>query len=354
MQFYTVFSKSFTTGTCAAGAAKASAIFLYLNKIVESVKVTNLDGREFILKVFHEDDDFFSVIKDSGNDKSDVTNGLKIFAKVDFVEGNNKIFFEAGEGVGIVTLPGLKIPVGEPAINPVPRKMIERAVREIIPEKSLKILVKIPNGEEIAKKTFNPRLGIKGGLSILGTTGVVKPMNEKALLDSLSLELNMISSLNFRKIYITFGNTGEKSLRKNFFLKTRNVIQAGNYIGYVIDEALRLNFTHAVICGHPGKLLKVASGSFNTHSKISDGRLEALCTHLALAGADRDLITKIFHSNTTNEAIEILNANNFNFIWHNIAEIISLKCCERTFRKMIFDVFIFDDNGLILGNFQNE
>ena len=346
--------EGFTTGTCAAGASKASAIFLYSGRIVENVKIKNLEGREFFLKVFHEEDNFFSVIKDSGDDKSDVTNGIKIFARVEILEGNNEIFFEGGEGVGVVTLPGLKIPVGEPAINPVPRKMIENAVREIIPEKSIKIIIKIPGGEEIAKKTFNPRLGIKNGLSILGTSGIVKPMNEKALLDSLSLELNMIYSLGFKKIFITFGNTGEKFIRKIFNLNSRNVIQAENYIGHVIDEALRLNFTHVIICGHPGKLLKVAAGSFNTHNKISDGRREALCTHLALAGANKDLITKIFHSNTTNEAIKILDENNFNFIWNNIAEIISIKCSERTFYKMIFDIFIIDNDGKILGAFHNE
>ena len=341
--------EGFTTGTCAAGAAKASAIFLYCGEVVENVTVKNLEGREFLLKVSREEGNFFSVIKYSGDDKSDVTNGIKIFARVEILEGNNEIFFEGGEGVGIVTLPGLKIPVGEPAINPVPRKMIELAVREIISEKSIKILIKIPDGEKIAMRTFNPRLGIKGGLSILGTSGVVKPMNEKALLDSLTLELNMISSLGFKEIFITFGGTGEKYLRKIFNLNSRNVIQAENYIGYVIDEALRLKFTRAVICGHTGKLLKVAAGSFNTHNKISDGRIEALCTHLALAGARQDLIQKVFNSNTTNEAIKIIDENNFNFVWNNIAKIILHKCRERTFNKMIFDVVIIDNEGKILG-----
>ena len=237
---------------------------------------------------------------------------------------------------------------------PVPRKMIELAVREIIPKNSVKITIKIPNGEETAKRTFNQRLGIIGGLSILGTSGIVKPMNEKALLDSLTLELNMIRSLDFHDIYITFAGTSEKVVRKIFSLSTRNVIQVGNYIGYIIDEALRLNFNHAVICGHPGKLLKVAAGSFNTHSKIADGRLEALCTHLALAGAGHELITKIFHSNTTNEAIEIIKDAKFDFVWNNIASIISKKCRERTFYKIKFDIVIIDINGKILGDFYNE
>ena len=344
----------FTTGICAAAAAKASAIFLTSGKISDTITVKNLDGYEFVLKVFYEYENFFSVIKDSGDDKSDVTNGIKIFARVEILDGIGKIFFEGGEGIGVVTLPGLKINVGESAINPIPRKIIELAVREIISKNSIKILIKIPGGEKIAQKTFNPRLGIVGGLSILGTSGFVKPTDEKALLDSLTLELNMISKLGFDRLFITFGNTGEKAIRKIFSLNTRNVIQTENYIGYVLDEALRLNFFHIVICGHPGKLLKVAAGSFNTHSKISDGRREAICTHLALAGAGRELITKIFNANTTNEAIEIINLANFNFVWNNIAKIISVKCCERTFYKIKIDVFIIDANEKILGSFYDE
>ena len=330
----------YTTGICAAGASKAHAIFLSSGKIPEFVSIKNLEDHEFILKVFHENYNFY-VIKYSGDDKGDVTNGLKIFSRVEILSSKNEIFFQAGKGVGIVTLPGLKIPVGEPAINPVPRKIIENSLREIIPEKSLKVTISIPDGEKIALRTFNPRLGIKGGLSILGTSGFVKPMNEKALLDSLTLELNMIKALGFCEIYITFGNEGEKSLRKIFNLETRNVIQAGNYIGHVLDEAARLNFTHAIIAGNSGKLLKVAAGSFNTHNKISDGRFEALCTHLALAGASRDLITKVFNSNTTNEAAEIINSYGFDFVWHNIEKIISKKCEERLFGKLKVDaVFI--------------
>ncbi|MBR1487142.1 MAG: cobalamin biosynthesis protein CbiD [Synergistaceae bacterium] len=344
----------FTTGTCAAAAAKASTIFITKNKIVNEVCVKNLEGQEFFLKVAHEDENFFSVIKDSGDDVNDVTNGVKIFASVEILEDCGKIFFERGEGVGIVTLPGLKIPVGEVAVNPVPRKMIELAVREIIQERSVKITIKIPGGEEIAKRTFNPRLGIVGGLSILGTSGIVKSTNEKALLDSLTLELNMIKALGFQEIYLTFAGTGEKILRKIFNLNSRNVVQTGNYIGYVIDEALKLNFNKIKICGHPGKLLKVAAGSFNTHSKIADGRLEALCTHLALAGVNYEFISKIFNSNTTNEAINLIEAAKFNFVWDNVAAVIAKKCRERTLYKIKFDVFIIDNEGKILGSFKDE
>ena len=340
-------SEGFTTGTCAAGAAKASAIFITSSEIVNQVCVKNLDGREFVLKTFRESDNFFGVVKDSGDDRADITNDVKVLAQVEILDGEGEIKFSAGEGVGTVTLPGLKVGVGEPAINPVPRKMIELAVREVIPEKSLRVTISIPGGRELALKTFNPRLGIVGGLSILGTSGVVKPMNEKALLDSLSLELNMIASLGFRELYITFANSGEKALRKIFHVESRNVIQCGNYIGHVLDEAVRLNFEHVIIVGHPGKLLKVAAGNFNTHSKIADGRLEALCTHLTLAGASREFIARIFHTNTTNEAIELINAEGFNFVWDNIAEIISQKSNQRCKSLKVDAVFIGSEGNLL-------
>lgn len=337
-----------TTGTCAAAAAKASAINLISGQVPEFVSVKNLDGLEFLLTVFR-DGEYFGVIKDAGDDKTDVTDGAKILARVEVVDGQDEILFVAGRGVGTVTLPGLKIPVGQPAINPVPREMITRSVREIIPSKSLRITVSVPNGEEIAKRTFNPRLGIVGGISILGTTGIVKPMNEKALLDSLSLELNMIRSLGFREVYITFAGTGEKFTRKIFNVDGKNVIQCANYPGHVLDEAANLNFAHVILCGHPGKLLKVAAGSFNTHSKVADGRLESLCTHLALMGASQKLVRKIYHSNTTNEAVEIIKAEGFGKVWDNIAEVISKKCRERTNETMKIDVIFFDSEGEILG-----
>ena len=341
-----------STGACAAGASKAAAIFLSSGEIPGSVIVKNLEGHEFNLHTFRHDNKFFGVIKDSGDDKGDITNGVKVLSSLEVLDGSDEIIFTAGEGVGTVTLPGLKIQPGEPAINPVPRKMIELAVREVIPDKSLNVTISIPDGERIALKTFNPRLGILGGLSILGTSGLVKPMNEQALLDSLRLELNMINALNFHELYITIGHTGELAVRKIFCVTGRNIIQSGNYTGYVLDEAAELDFSRVIICGHPGKLLKLAAGNFNTHNKISDGRLEALCTHLALAGASREIIYKVFHSNTTNEAINIIAQENFNHVWDNLADIISLKSQQRVYNKLHVDAAFIDDNGNILGESQ--
>ncbi len=342
-----------TTGTCAAGAAKAYALYLRYGSCPDYVSIKNLEGHVFTLHVFKEGDSF-GVIKDSGDDVSDITNGVKVLVHLEVLQGNHEIIFEAGNGVGTVTLPGLKVGINEPAINPVPRKMIELAIREVIPEKSFRVIISIPNGEELAKKTFNPRLGIIGGLSILGTTGIVKPMNESALLESLSLELNMIRSLGFTEVYITFAGTGEKFLRQRLRIKSRNVIQSGNYIGHVLDEAARLEFTHAVIFGHPGKLLKVASGNFNTHNRIADGRLEALCTQLAIIGVSRSMIERVYHSNTTNEAMSIVDSEGYNEVWNVLAEIVSRKCRERTCNSMKVDSYFADNDGNILGYYVDE
>lgn len=337
-----------TTGTCAAAAAKASAIFLASGRTPQSVTVRNLEGREFLLNVFR-DGEYFGVVKYSGDDRSDVTDGAKIFARVEIIDGENDIVFMAGKGVGVVTLPGLKVHPGEPAINPVPREMIKRAVREVIPRKSIRVTISVPNGEELARRTFNPRLGIIGGISILGTTGIVKPMNEQALLDSLTLELSMIHSLGHREIFIAFAGTGEKFTRKIFHAAGRNVIQCGNYPGHVLDESLRFGFTRATICGHPGKLLKLSAGNFITHSKVADGRLESLCAHLALMGASQSLIHRIYHSNTTNEAINIITAEGFSDVWNNIARVVSLKCEERVNKAMKISAVFIDSDGNILG-----
>ncbi|MBR0070545.1 MAG: cobalamin biosynthesis protein CbiD [Synergistaceae bacterium] len=342
-----------TTGTCAAAAAKACALYLRYASCPDYVSVRNPEGHVFNVNVFREGDSF-GVIKDSGDDTCDITNGVKVLVNLEIIHGHNEIIFAAGQGVGTVTLPGLKVPLNEPAINPVPRKMIELAIRDVIPTGAFKVTVSVPNGEELAKKTFNPRLGITGGLSILGTTGIVKPMNEAALLESLSLELNIIRSLGFTEIYITFAGTGEKFLRQRFNITSRNIIQSGNYIGHVLDEAVRLNFTHAVIFGHPGKLLKVAAGNFNTHNRVADGRLEALCTQLALLGASRSIIGRVYHSNTPSEAISIVDSEGYNDVWNILAKIVSRKCTERTCNALRIDSYFCDNDGNILGGYADE
>lgn len=356
--------EGFTTGTCAAAAAKAAAMILSGEKCPTQVKVTGPTGREFYIDVFKISDEPVTcgAIKDSGDDV-DITDGMTVCASVEFLLDENllllnekdKIIFEAGEGVGVITLPGMKIPVGEAAVNPGPREMIKNAVREILGERGVKIIISIPGGAEKAKHTFNPRLGVQGGLSVLGTTGVVRPMDEDALKASLDLELSVIFSLGFKNLIITFGNTGEIALRKafNININARCIIQAGNYIGHVLDEAARLGFERCLVCGHPGKLLKVTAGSFYTHNRAADGRLEALCTHAALAGVKRDIIQELYNSRTTENAIKIINRENLNFLWNILADVTAKRCENRSFGEFPVDAAFISNDGVILGCTKN-
>ena len=337
-----------TTGTCAAAAAKAAALLLRDGECPPSVTVANPAGREFTLPVFPVPSGC-GVVKDAGDD-ADATDGVTVCASVEVLNGDGPILFAAGEGVGTVTLPGLKVPPGEPAINPGPRRMIGDAVRGVLGQRAVRVRISIPGGEELARRTFNPRLGIQGGLSILGTTGVVRPMDEAALLASLDLELNVLSSLGVHDLVMTFGNTGETALRRAFDIEGRCVVQTGNYPGHVLDEAARLGtFRRVLFCGHPGKLLKIAAGSFNTHNRVADGRLEVLCTHAALRGAGRGVIRKLYECRTTENAMDILREENLSAVWTSLAEAVARRCEERLFGALAIEAAFVDNEGVLLG-----
>ena len=349
--------EGYTTGTCAAAAAKAAAIFLAEKICVNQVKVTGPTGREFLIDVFKIAENKFGAVKDSGDDV-DITNGMTVCAALEILDNLNnvnnkdKIIFAAGEGVGVITLPGMKLPVGEAAINPGPRVMIANALREVLGEDiCVKVIISIPGGAEKAQHTFNPRLGVKGGLSVLGTTGVVKPMDEAALIASLDLELSVIYSLGVKDLIITFGNTGEIAVRKAFNIneEDRCIIQAGNYIGHVLDEAARLGFRRCLVAGHPGKLLKVTAGSFYTHNRAADGRLEALCTHAALNGVKLEIIKELYNCRTTENAIEIINREGLNYLWQVLAEVTARRCENRNFGELPADAAFINNDGVILG-----
>ena len=337
-----------TTGACAAAAAKAAALRLLTGTCPAQVEVEGPTGRRFVLDVLPLPDGECGVVKDAGDD-IDATDGLTVCAAVALEDEAGPVSFAAGPGVGTVTLPGLKVPPGEPAINPAPRAMIERAVRDAVGARAVRVTVSVPGGEAVAKRTFNPRLGIEGGISILGTSGVVRPMDESAILESLTLELNILYSLGARDLVLTFGTTGEAALRRAWGIVGRCVIQTGNYPGHVLDEAARMGFRRGLFCGHPGKLLKVAAGSFNTHNRVADGRLEALCTQAALAGADRDTIKRLYESRTTENALEVLRAERLEFLWAPLAAVVARRCTDRSFGALPVAAAFIDNAGTILG-----
>lgn len=310
--------EGFSTGSCMTGGAAAAALWLTTGHCPDVIEVETPIGRTLYLDVIPKKKGVCGIIKDAGDDP-DVTHGSEIITEVEILDEEGPIQFKGGEGIGKVTQEGLKIPPGDWAINPVPRQMVEKALRKIIGEKAAIVTVSIPGGTELAKRTFNPRLGIVGGLSILGTTGIVRPMSEEAMKDSLLAELDMYKEQGFQEILFVLGTTGENAL-KAAFGEFKCILQVSNYIGFMVEEAVERGFTTIMIGGFVGKLVKVASGTMNTHSHVADGRIETICTHLALHGAPYEMIRRVYDCLTTKAAMEIVSQEGYDVIWPDIAE----------------------------------
>ena len=343
--------EGFTTGSCAAAAALACCLWQRDGKCPDQVCITVPEGRQYIPSIIPNGDGSCGVIKDSGDDP-DITNGMEIIAKVDLLDVDGEIRFAAGEGVGIITENGLKIPKGEPAINPVPRKMIKDAVRSVFGCRAAVVTVSIPGGEEIAKKTFNPRLGIVGGLSILGTSGVVRPMSEYALKESLYEELKMRALQGAETIVFTFGNQGEDAMRALY--PDLPIVQVSNFIGFMLDSALELGVKRLIIGGHPGKLAKIAAGVMQTHSKYADARREAIITQLALMGAEVSLLERVAGCLTTDAIMVLIRDANMDEVWNSMARAAQKYCSLRVRREIRIDVIFTDASGNVLGRCEED
>lgn len=299
----------YTTGSCAAGAAKAAVQMLLGEETVGQVKLCTPKGVTLYLDVERIVRNPGGVVcaiqKDSGDDP-DVTDGVYVYAKVEKTEEKG-VKIRGGEGIGIVTRKGLEQAVGEPAINRIPRQMIREAVEGVCSsygyEKGISVVISIPEGTELARRTFNPRLGIEGGISVLGTTGIVEPMSEQALVDTIYAEMSVIKSGGYEVCYAVPGNYGSDFLSDTWGYQGKAAVKCSNYIGETIDIAVRLGMKGLLFAGHIGKLIKVAAGIMNTHSQQADGRFEILAAHAALAGARTEVIREIMGSVTTAEAL---------------------------------------------------
>ncbi len=302
----------YTTGTCAAAAAKAAAMMLLGCGHASYVTVTTPKGilAGFCVEDAVKDPEFVScsVRKDAGDDP-DVTHGMKIFAKVKRTK-EQRIQIDGGIGVGRVTKKGLSCPVGSAAINPVPRAMIEREVKDVCNKlgygNGLDVEVFIPDGESIAKRTFNPRLGIEGGLSILGTSGIVEPMSESAMVDSICLEMNMMHANGIKTIVFTPGNYGGDFIKKQSDIPENAVLRCSNFIGEGLDHAADLKLDGVLLIGHAGKLVKLAGGIMNTHSKYADCRMEIFASYAAASGAGKAIVEELLGCITADHALDIL------------------------------------------------
>lgn len=351
----------YTTGTCACVGAFVALNLLLGKDLGESVEIKTLNGVSLNIPIHSKKrgNNWARgvVLKDSGDDP-DVTNGIEICAKVKIVEELPKIkkahVFEnmliiGGRGVGLVTKNGLKVPPGKSAINPGPQEMIVKALKPLIEKYGLKIIVTIyvPKGREKALKTFNGKLGIIGGISILGSTGIVKPMSEEALTKSMFAELKVLKENSPRKwVIFAFGNHGKQFCLDNN-IDIEQMVVTSNYIGFMIDSAVELGFEKILLIGHIGKAIKVAGGIFNTHSRVADARLEIIAANAVLIGEPRENILKVLGANTAEEATEYISKKEslFNLIANKVVK----RAVEFSRGAIEFQSIIFNYSGNILG-----
>lgn len=301
----------YTTGTCAAAAAQCAArMLLGLSEdLCAFVRTPSGTCLELPVSLIDRTDSAVccAVRKDAGDD-ADVTDGLMILARVELA--GERIRIEGGEGIGRVTRPGLDQPVGEAAINHVPRQMIREALSEAALQAGygggLRAVISAPGGEQIAQKTFNPRLGIEGGISILGTSGIVEPMSDQAVIDTIRAQIRMRMAEGEKTVYITPGNYGEEFIREKTNLCLDSFVKCSNFIGDALDIAQEYGAERILLIGHIGKLVKLGCGIMNTHSRFADARMETLSACILLAGGPAGTARAVLSCNTTEDAVELM------------------------------------------------
>ncbi len=308
----------FTTGSCAAAASKAAAYMLLFDTEKKEIQIETpkkISYKADIIDIKKEERSVSCAVKKYSGDDPDITNGMLIYSRVSLEEIYDSdrpavIDIDGGKGVGRVTKTGLDQPVGNAAINHVPREMITREVLEVCMladfHGRLSVVIMADGGEEIAKNTFNPRLGIVGGISIIGTSGIVEPMSSRALLDTIRLELNQKRTQGFRCAAISPGNYGIDFMKETYGYDLDKSTKCSNFIGDTIDMAAELGFESVLLTGNIGKLVKVAGGIMNTHSRQADCRMEIMAASAIRAGVKNEDVIKILDCIVTDEALEII------------------------------------------------
>ena len=304
--------KGFTTGTCSALAAKAAARMIFRQAKSDKEFVLTPKGIVVETKILFPEFDHISArcaVKKYSGDDPDVTNGIILYVYVRLTD-KKEITIDGGKGVGRVTKKGLWQNIGEAAINKVPKQMITEAVKNVFDEYCYEggadIIISVPDGEKIADKTFNPRLGITGGISILGTSGIVEPMSESAIVETIKTEINVKKANGSDYIMISPGNYGFDFIKKNFDIDLDKAVKCGNFIGEALDFSKAAGFDGILLIGHIGKFVKLAGGIMNTHSKNADGRMEIFASNTALICNDISIVRKIIECFTTDDAVEVL------------------------------------------------
>ncbi|MCF2682131.1 cobalt-precorrin-5B (C(1))-methyltransferase CbiD [Faecalicatena contorta] len=356
-------AKGYTTGTCAQAATKAAMWMLMTGKPCEKVQVELPQGETLSLDICEikiengegvqplPEEVCCAVKKDSGDDP-DITNGVLVYSKVSRNQGT-EITLDGGEGIGRVTKPGLDQPVGAAAINRVPRQMIIKEIKEVCEEvgyeRGIHVEISIPEGERLAAGTFNPRLGIEGGLSILGTTGIVEPMSEQALVDTIRVEMKVCMAGRYRYLIVAPGNYGLDFLSEQYGMKDEDVVKCSNYIGQTLDMAVDMGCRGILLVGHIGKLIKVSGGIMNTHSRWADCRMELMAAAALRAGIEGTKAAALLESVTTDDALGKCTSDERVLIMNQIMNQIEEYMNYRTEGKLLTGAITFSEVYGILG-----
>lgn len=346
----------YTTGSCAAAGALAALRLLLCGESMVQALVMGPRGDEISVPIkevlLTGTGARAIVIKDAGDDP-DITHGVEVVADVRLTDGAD-IVLAAGEGVGTVTKPGLAVSPGQPAINPGPRRMIEDAARAVLGETGgCEVTVSIPGGEALAKRTLNPMLGIVGGLSVIGTSGVVRPMSEEAFKDSLVPQISVARAAGCEAIVFVPGKIGENAARNAFGLPQAALVQTSNFIGFMLEAAARQGVKQVLLFGHLGKLAKVAAGVFHTHNRVGDGRMEAIAAHLAALGADAPLVRAVLDCTTTEAALPLIEAQGLEAVYESLARRASERAMRYVFGDLTVGTVLVTLKGALLGMDEN-
>ena len=359
----------YTTGSCAAAAAKAGTRTLLTGVETEEIVLDTPKGIRLHLPVedihIQRDESGIPVkvccaVRKDGGDDIDATNGALIYAEVSCT-GEAGVTIDGGEGVGRVTKPGLDQPVGNAAINHVPREMITKGVLEVCREQGytggISVIIRIPEGQRIAEKTFNPRLGIVGGISVLGTSGIVMPMSEKALIDTIRVEMKMRRENGGEYLVITPGNFGERFASEMPDLVRTHEMKCSNFVGETLDMAVDLGVKGILFISHIGKFIKVSGGIMNTHSHEADCRAELMAAAVLRAGGSADLAREVLSTNTTEDALKILKQEGgdglFDAAMKRITERIGFYLDARVQGRIETGAVIFSNVFGMLGKTEN-
>lgn len=338
----------YTTGSCAAAASKCAVLMLSTGERQDSVIIDTPEGIRLELEVL---DALIcgsyaecSVVKDAGDDP-DITDGIKIFSRAEFIDEDN-VEVRGGAGIGVVTKKGLAVRPRMAAINPGPMDMIVSEINKVRPAgKGVSVTISAPEGTELAKRTFNPRLGIEGGISILGTTGIVEPMSHDAAKESIALEVSMMKEAGNDSVVFVPGRYGKDFAVETCGISEDRIISIGNYAGYMLEQAKYYGMRDVLLVGHTGKLVKLAGGNFDMHSRVSDAKFEIIAANYIFLGGSAETAVKIMKCVTTEDALEYIDIDGF---YPHICGRIKERCVEHVHGGMNIEVIVFSmSRGLL-------